>query len=277
AATASAEELGTDPTMGNGYFGAIVLLFMLIGWQAVKDGRIAILAGFAALFALASFGEVLPVHGWLWRFLPGFDLFRFPGYFWYFVMLFTLPIAAAGIARVLAGRSRRELFVLAALLVLISLVAVLRNAWTGLAEPDAALIDRMRSTPTGALVWANAIVLIGILFTLMIVIWRGAGACWLLFLISIEMIAGIQFSQWHTTLGRYSPAELSDRIGALPEGPILPRMRPIGMNKDDSSVLHRLWTNTQHFQGHPTHAGFNSFWMSAHARLTDYHPELLAR
>src|SRR5690606_35013794 len=73
AATASAEELGTDPTMGNGYFGAIVLLFMLIGWRAVRDGRIGILAGFAVLFALASFGGTLPVHGWLWRFLPGFD------------------------------------------------------------------------------------------------------------------------------------------------------------------------------------------------------------
>ena len=275
AATASAVVLGTDPTMANGYFGAIALIIGMIGLRHLKDPRLMILTAFALVFALASFGDRLIVHELLWRTLPGMDLFRFPGYFWYFVMLFLLPIVALGIQRILYGDHKSLLISLASLLIVISIVVMVRNEWTGSLDTTLPFRILMGASGTGTLMIANATVLIIILMVLILITWtKKLNWPWLMLLVTIEMIAGIQFTQWHTTIGPNPPSELADRIASLPQGPVLPIMRPMRMNRDGSEVLHLLWRNTQVFQGQPTYDGFNSFRLTAFDRLVDHHSQL---
>jgi hypothetical protein len=137
------------------------------------------------------------------------------------------------------------------------------------------LLERQRAIPHGSLMIVGGMFVI--MFLLLLVAWtcfqhRSWGL--LVLLIGVEMIAGIQFTQWRTTLGSATPAELKERISQLPAGPVVPRMHAMRNNADDSQVMHLLWRNTQTFQGWPSHGGFNSFWLAAHHDLTDSFPAL---
>jgi hypothetical protein len=274
AATAGADPLGTDPTMANGYFGVVLLLAMLPGLRRVSGFRMWGLLVFAGICALAALGPLLPMHAWLWRLVPGMDLFRFPAYFWYFTLFGLLPVAAAGMQAMLEQRDRRALLIAVMLVALATLVMVLRNSWMGWGVAGAPLLERMRSLPIASLMLVNGVLLLGVL--VLLVLWQRSSGRWTLLagLVAVEMIAAIQFTQWHTTLGRHSPAELAARIAAQPEGPVFPRLHAMGRNTDDSQVMHLLWRNVRNFQGGPSHGGFNSFWLSGHQRLEREHPAL---
>jgi hypothetical protein len=132
AATADADALGTDITMGNGYFGVLMLLFAICGVRHVRGHAFWVFSVFALIAALAAFGPLLPVHGMLWRFVPGMDLFRFPSYFWYFVILFLLPVAGLGISRVLRREIKHLPLIVSGVFILLTLVMLVRKHMGGL-------------------------------------------------------------------------------------------------------------------------------------------------
>ena len=86
------EALGTDPAMANAFVGLTVLGLALVGLGGRLRGPLAVIAGFGAVAFVASFGDLTPVHGLLWRWVPGLDLFRFPSYYQFFAMLALLPL-----------------------------------------------------------------------------------------------------------------------------------------------------------------------------------------
>jgi hypothetical protein len=276
-ATLDPAELGTDMTMANGYFGALMLPFVVVGMRRHRGVRERIFLITAVLAALASFGSALPVHEWLWRYLPGMDLFRFPAYFHFFVVLCALPMAARGFSEVMLKGGSRTLY-LTVLAVSVSIVAAMLFSaeWTGWPALELPLMERINGTAVGTRVIVNGcivLVFFGIAFAA--IRWRPKPKPRLMaIMIVLELLLAVQFTQWGTALGPVSPAAIQWRIDAQPVGPTVPELLPMATSRDGSQIMHHLWRNTQVFRGVPTHDGFNSFWLSDHLELGSEHPDL---
>lgn len=87
---------GTALPMRNHFMGLFTFpLLLLAGKQLLQGGRNKVLAGFAFFCFLASLGNQTPVFGWVHRFLPLANMFRFPAYYHFFtgtlviILLFT--------------------------------------------------------------------------------------------------------------------------------------------------------------------------------------------
>ncbi|MBS1547526.1 MAG: hypothetical protein JST38_04310 [Bacteroidetes bacterium] len=283
AAGTDARWLGTDPTMANGFLGVIVLVLAGLALFRQRSMVENTVAGFGLVCFLASFGDALPVHRALWAVIPGMDLFRFPSYFQWFVALAALVLAAGTLAQwpeLMARRSRWVKAVIggAALLV----CAALAWAWAMHAkEPPFGQGTTWYERITGLWRWHRVLVAAPVTLCALIGLWWWAVSprrrWWaLLLLVGLEMGWATTLAQWNTALGDYSPAMLQGRINEMPQGPVWPELRPMGENSDGSATLKYIWRNVQNFEGRPSHAGFNSFWLKDAARLADDHPGLFA-
>lgn len=275
--------LGTDPTMANGFIGVIILVLAVLALFRRRSVVENTIACFGLVCFLASFGSALPVHRWLWAAVPGMDLFRFPSYFQWFAALAALVLAAGTLAAWPQGQARRTWPVKAviggaALLVL----AAMAWAWAmRMNEPPFGQGATLHEKLTGLWRWHRVLVVAPVTLVALIGLWWWAAAprrrWWaLLLLVFLEMGWATTFTQWNTALGAYSPAMLQGRINEMPHGPVWPEMRPMGQNTDGSATLKYIWRNVQNFEGHPSHAGFNSFWLKGAGRLADHHPDLFA-
>lgn len=277
-ATASlgAEVLGTDPTMANTYMGVIALVFSVLGAGVAFRGRTGILAGVGVLAALAALGPVTPVHRWCWAYLPGMDLFRFPGYFWFLTMIGLLPLAAWGWQRMEGIGARR---IAMGLFVLLGSGMMLQGMTTPFGRdpmtrllfsgsiPYAPVLDGgLPMVLGGALVLAMAVVLA-------LVDLRGDR---MLILVALEGMVAVHTSRASTALHAMDPRVLIARLAEYPPGPVVPELVAMGANKDGQGPVQPLWRNTRVFQGGPSHDGFNSFWLAHHQRLTAEWPRLHA-
>jgi len=272
-ATKGADVLGTDPTMSNAYLGAVALLLALAG--ASRLHRTPLLPAVVLLAVpafLAALGSATPVHGWMWSTLPGMDLFRFPGYFLYPVILAMLPLVALGYDVVEGGRQRRTMGAALLLLVLLAL-------WSGpLPDTFGPLMDLLHSGTAETVApeyrWVMALgVGVWALAGLTLLLWDRK---WLLPLLALEGVVAVHATRWHTAMAPFTPGQLLARIEAYPPGPLPPTLTPMAGNRDGQGPVAPLWRNTRVFQGGPGHEGFNSFWLSQHQRLARDHPNLFA-
>ncbi|MCB0793408.1 MAG: hypothetical protein KDB88_01615 [Flavobacteriales bacterium] len=277
-ATADPAFLGSDPTMVNGYWGMLLIPFLGIGSLVVRKSRVLLLAGFGALCAVASLGDATPVHAALWRWVPGLDLFRFPGYYWYFTLLAGIPVAVLGIRHVsrLWSEHRRRVqlvVVLSAGGLLLGLAHVhaldpassatqvaLYKTYQGLSIPVRALLDLL---PLLFLV-------IGTTFRRQL---RLTFHHVLFSSVWLSSLFAVQATQWHTTLGPHHPLAIQARIDAMPAVPFVPVIEPLGESRDGSRHMHWLWRNTQLFMGRPSYDGFNSFQLKGYQHLLDHDPD----
>lgn len=276
-ATNDATWLGTDVPMANGYFGLLMLPFAIIAIIRARGGREWVLLLTAVLAGAASFGPLLPVHGWLWGFVPGMDLFRFPAYFFFFVPFLLLPLAAKAMPSAIEEqRWRRTLLALFAILGLSVLLLMLTSDPMGWPAPGASFRERMTDADPGVRVIVHGGLMLVLLVAAFIAVARRWNAMVLNSLLVVELLLAVQFTQWATSLGPEPPAAIAHAIRSQPRTPILPELRPMAESRDGSEVMHPLWRNTQLFRGIPTHDGFNSFWLRDHLALERDHPRLLA-
>lgn len=273
--------LGTDPTMANGYVGLIILVFAglaLFRQRSTVENTIAIFGG---VCFLASFGEALPVHHWLWATVPGLDLFRFPSYFQWFVALAALVLAAGTMARWQQLRSNWPRVVHAVFgAVVVLLLATLVWAWNKHgAEPQLAVGTALYERLTGLWRWHRVLLAAPVALLAVAGLWWWAIAprrrWWaLLALVVLEMGWATGLAQWNTALGNYAPGALQGRLDGMPSGPVWPDLHPMAGNVSNSVALKYLWRNTTDFEAKPSHDGFNSFWLKDATRLAQDHPGL---
>ncbi|MBS1582034.1 MAG: hypothetical protein JST66_07555, partial [Bacteroidetes bacterium] len=269
-----AHHLGTDPTMANGFVGVIMLLFAASALLRRRSAVENTLAAFGAVCALASFGDALPVHRWLWAALPGLDLFRFPSYYGLFAAIAVLVLAAGTLAQGDMLRSTRPRTVRALVVLAASVfVALIVQAWLGRTSEPSFAASGLITMGRMHRVLVEAPVTLLALAGVYAWVERGRWS-WLFAAVALEMGWGTTLAQWNTALSDYSPAMLQGRIDELPRGPVWPELVPIGTNTDGSRLLKHIWRNVQDFQGRPTHEGFNSFWLKDANRLETDHAAL---
>lgn len=275
-ATANVDMLGTDPTMANAFFGLVPLVLALLALSFVRGGRPVIFLATALLSGLAALGAATPLHGLLWRFLPGLDLFRFPSYYWHFVSIGLLPWAAEGLHRLDDPRCRRwMLYGVAGLSVLLITACI----HLFVQHPSGDLFGHVltpRSVTWPARVLQNAVLVFLLLVFTAVVLARGWDRRWLVLIIALEGLAAVHFTSWSTSLQEAPPSALQARLDLQPRGPVFPVLHPMGQARDGAAAIHTFWLNTRNFQNGPSHDGFNSFWLKGHQGLTRDHPLLFA-
>lgn len=259
----NAEALGTDPTMANGYLGMLIGLLAILAFFRKITVTEKVLLVFGTICLSASFGAALPVHKLLWSVLPGFDLFRFPSYFQWGVQLAVLILAGGTLAHWSAIRVTHGVPVKLLLVGLACLVLVVWGwAWMHVdGDPiDAGLYEKLKAlSKAQRIVLGGAVPLVLFVMAVVLAQRRRLGPMALGMLVVMEMVWSSGLALWNTSLADVSPFVVKARIDAQPTGPIVPRVEPMGLSKDDGAAMQYLWRNTQVYKGQPTRAGFNSF------------------
>lgn len=270
--------LGTNITMANGFMGLLVAALACLAFFRKRDRVENVLLIAGGIAALAAFGSALPVHGWLWRHVPGMDLFRFPAYFRWFTWLAVMVLASGSLQAWRNGAwSGRTVAIawwsvaLVGLLVVVSLPPFGPPAGSDPATwyeriTEASSMERIaRAVP----VPLAALVLAGLMA------WRKRlGAPGLLLCVVVEMGWSTTWAQWDTAVGPVAPALYGDRLAQLPPGPNFPTLDAMDRHTDQGDELHYLMYNVHDYFGRPARTGYNSFWLSGPAELQLEHAPL---
>jgi len=273
----SHEFIGADPSMGNIYMGGIILVLSASALLLKRSALENLLLCVAVICGLASLGTATPVHHWIWRWLPGMDVFRFPSYFHLFTWMALLVMAGGTLSAMLQGRlSHRRLMIplaLATAATIAGLVIGLLHA--GAVPSDGSLFERMRALDTGWRMLLGAVVTLPLLLVALTRAWRQRlSFALLLGLILAEMVWNTSLAVWNTAVSDIDPAWVQRRLNALSDGPVLPEPRPLSAYDDNGHRLHYLAHATQDFIGGFSRNGVNSFWLRNAMELEVAHTPL---
>ena len=280
ATTAGKEITGTNITMANAHMSLVLLLFVPIALLRKRNAVENVLLGFGAVCLLASFGDALPVHRWLFGTLPGLNVFRFPSYYTFFTLFCWLPVAArTAVQWPSAGPvMRKSMWVIASVATVVIIVALARAA--GVILNDGFTLANLNPAGAGGAMAERTLVHGAFQFVLL----AACAAMFLrprwftlqrfLFLVAAEGIVAVLMCSWSTGISA-APPRILHRITELrPEGFPLPDATALGLHKDDDQDLQPLWRNTNIFRKRISHDGFNSFWPEQHLQLEQRWPIL---
>jgi hypothetical protein len=285
--TGGPDTMGTDITMANAHMSLLLLVMLPLAFFRKRSATENVFLVFGAVCLLASFGEALPVHRWLYNTLPGLNVFRFPSYYTYFTLLCWLPPTARSLAQwnELDVRGKRVLFASLSVAFVILVVALLRAAviqlplGSSLDDAHRSWYERM-NTPSIAertLVHGSIQLIILLVFAVMVLRAKWFTRTRLALLVITECSLAVMFCSWSTGISDTVPSILHRLVELRPKGCPLPDEFPLGRNRDAAPALQPLWRNTNIFQKRVSHDGFNSFWPEPHLHLAREWPLLFAQ
>lgn len=123
----NADFFKTDLSMANGYFGSITFFLFLFGCFRKLNKYDILLLCLSLIFLLIAFGDATPLRELLYKFLPGFDLFRFPSLFRLFFIITTLLLVGRNIENIQQNNKWNAFRILIAILIIISLLILFIN------------------------------------------------------------------------------------------------------------------------------------------------------
>ncbi|MCC6938322.1 MAG: hypothetical protein IT226_08885 [Flavobacteriales bacterium] len=270
------EFLGTDSPMANAYMGALLLPLAFASLLRKRSMIENVLLVVGVLSAIAALGDLTPVHRWLWSFVPGMDLFRFPAYFRWFTWLAVLVLAAGTLRAYWANELRRGwsvgLWVITTLAIALAVHAFVNAGSDG---ESFTFFERMRAMDLHHRIVLSAAVTIPLLLITIVLAWRRELSFPILLgIVLLEMGWNTSLAQWNTAVSDIKPHWLHDRISSLSDGPIIPEMVPTSTYNDNGTSLHYLAHNTQDFLGGFSRNGVNSFWLKNAMALEVEHTNL---
>jgi len=92
---------GPWPRVEVGYIGILPLVLALLAILLRRDRLVAFLLGLAVIALLLAMGDYTVLHGWLYRFIPGFGSLRAPARFVYLLDFALAMLAAFGLGALL--------------------------------------------------------------------------------------------------------------------------------------------------------------------------------
>jgi hypothetical protein len=277
---------GTDLSMSNMHFSLIILITFLATVFKRKTGLQWVILSFGFVCFLASLGNVLPVHPFLYNHLPLFNRLRMPAYFTLFAIFAILISTGIHLPELLKriDSYRKPLIILFALALGVLILgfinsvfhinfreSILRQAfhqfyliWNGLTFYENIAIQ---SLIQGLLVTLLLVTLtnkrflnsVGIILPVVIV---------------IEMVFAVNLNLHYTVISETSPKELHSFITTQPKGFPLPDHTRIIDNSDKKLMYPPLWRNMGILTKRISYDGFTSFILKPYDYLYDSLPVL---
>jgi hypothetical protein len=280
------EFFGTDISMRNMHFGLIMLLIFVVTLFRKKTGLQWVMLLFGFICFLASFGDGLPVHKFLYQHVPLFNRFRMPAYFTLFTIFSILLITGIHLSNLLNQinshrKSLISLFTISlSLLIIMFGFCILRiNFGESVLRK---ILHQPYLIPEGLTFYENLSiqsVFQGFLLTLAIITLVNKKllkhfSTVLPVLVIIEMAAAVNLNIYYTVISSTKPAELNNYMVSQPKGFPLPDNTPIIENSDKNLTHSPLYRNMGILTKRISYDGFSSFILNPYNYLYDSLPRL---
>ncbi len=273
------EVFKTDQSMSNAYIS--ILGFLAIGLALFRK-RTKLENGllvFALICFLASFGDAIPVHEFLFNYLPGIDKFRFPSYFTYFAILLILPVISKTISEA-KNFSKIQIYAIGVIGLLFTGLQFgygllnFNEVQTAFEQYKGSLFT-LKQTSNFAF---NALVFggIGLIITGLYI--RFFRTKWVYGVLALELILFVPFTFTHTTMIDHDPIDIQASIETNNQPFNQLNLEPIAQHHHDIDKVKYFWRNTNNFLKNVTNDGYNSNWFWNLYQLEDsiprFHKEL---
>jgi len=266
---------GTDLSMMNGFIGSSLCLGL--GWlvfSGLTRAQRAILL--VSLFFLGvSLGPALPLRGWSYYLLPGFNISRFPALFRLGALFGFIVLGAMGLERGFSGHRARRMQVLLALFwsllaLLAFAVAFAKGAdlWPGWFVPGTAQRESTLWQHFSVEAWKYLLLAIGAWALYLWPLRWGLGA-----LLLLEFALATHLNAPYTEFTREATdADISSWLYKQPKQWPLPPEGPAWNNSDEGHAYICLWKNLSNYRKVPAWDGFSSSFFRPGTYLPDSMP-----
>ena len=277
------EFFDSDISMVNGYFGLAMFVFFLLGIFCKKSVELKLLFALALFSLLAAVGDSLPLRAFLYHYVPGMGVFRFPAVFRIFFMLPAILLAANYLNSLIDGKNiaTKRLFIpiiSTAFLLLIVLIILRLNGPLGLKAFAKNVVWAEWEHGTIRQHIAFHIVLQILLlacFALVIKLIRTPRIQHVLLatILAFDLILAVQLNGRHTVYyPQITASEAHADTDNLPKGFPLPHSKTLAESAARRSPGRAYWQNYHIFLKEVTADGFNSFSLGNYERLEAEYP-----
>ncbi len=277
----SPDYFGTDISMTNAFVGILTLIFFTGSLFLKKNRFLWIITLFGLFSLLASFGEYLPVRGWLFRYIPMMNVFRYPAFFRLFV-IFAVVFSAFYYLEILLSK-REKVLLISTIIVSVLLIYFAITHFSDVYFAKLNLFDfsipfseRLAQLSRNDSIFFQSVFQIGFI-GLSAILWflfRKKPACnWILSVLVItDLLIATQINSSFTVYSNKKPVELAEKLSELPMGYPLPNQREVTYNTEQSGEFLPVWRNTNLFHKRVSPYGFGSFFLNDFAFFTDSFP-----
>lgn len=277
----SPEYFATDISMTNAFVGILTLIFFFGSLFLKKNRFLWIITLFGLFSLLASFGEYLPVRGWLFHFLPMMNVFRYPAFFRLFVIFVVVFSAFYYLEKML---SQKKIVLLIGTILVLGLLVYFASvhfsdvyfAKLNLFDTSIPFSHRLAELSLNDSIFFQSVFQIGfIIIAIILLLWlrKKTSRNWVLSIFVVaDMLIATQINSSFTVYSEKKPAELAQTLSELPMGYPLPTNREVVYNTERSGEFLPVWHNTNLFHKRVSSEGFGSFFLNNFVNLTDSFP-----
>lgn len=271
----------TDVSLRNIYFGLLPIIMIIPAIFLRKDPRFILSGIFGLLCLLVSFGDLLPLREWLFRFVPLMDSFRFPAIFRLFSVIGFLLPAGYGIGLIINGNAfvrkwwqmsvwGMGLFLLLVLIISITNInsLVLPNVFS----PSAFDTYLAATSPFDRLMLQAIVQLViagGLLLVLILIKNKSIATRLLIGFVLIDISGSVWLNQPMTVTTYGKPARFQAQLNALPDGFPIPDKEPMIGKTDYGRYIYPMWYNMGIMHKITAVDGYNPIWIKTYDRFIE--------
>lgn len=258
----NADFFKTDLSMANGYFGVFGFVLLLFGCFRKLNKNEILLLSLSLLFLLIAFGEDTPIRTLLYKYLPGFDLFRFPSLFRLFFIITTLLFVGKTVEWIQLNNKWFRFRIVLLVILLISFATLLIN------RDEIAFINNLEKFSFKQHILFQLIIhvtLISILF-----IKKKFNYIFLLTLITIDLLISVQLNSFASMVLNVKSSEVDKLIENRDHTIETPSATPLYTHIDQAYEYRwPLNWNMNCYFGEIAVDGYNPFVLKTFNELSD--------
>lgn len=266
----------TDLSMTNSYAGFFIFIFFIFSLFRKKSVTEIVLLGFGFFALLASFGSYLPVREWLYRFVPGMNLFRFPSFFSLFMLVAIILTGTRRLEDFIKDPLKNNKILFFIIIVIISIAGgflnfALKNA--DFSHPGILSSDPLKNSTFTEHILINVLIIV-ILFIVFVILFKRKKLrnSTIFLLVSIDMVIAVQLNSYYTVCSPDTkPSQMHKILKEQPRGFPVPALIAVAENHDGGTLPLPFWRNTNIFRKQISADGFNSFQLRNFQEFNEKH------
>ena len=258
----------SDMSMINGYFGLFSVVFILYGLIFYGGKKLKILFLSAVIILLIAAGMQLPFHYFLYKFLPGFNLFRHPSIFRIYAIFLLIIASGYSLQHYTEDPKRFKnisliLKIGMAFFILIVIAGAIRTNYALMPEYFNALIHLKEKSPlnlSGHILIQGTIQLIFLTITLVLAKKGKLNTKKIVYLVFLDLFLATQLNAPRTLFYTVRFNELQEYIEAQPHQLTNQTIRDKVIDINNKSVKPKqrgVWKNLNSYAKRTAYDGYN--------------------
>lgn len=258
----SSDFFKTDLSMANGYFGVFGFIILLFGCFRKLNKIEILLLTLTLLFLLISFGDSTPIRALLYKYVPGFNLFRFPSLFRLFFIITALLFIGKTIEWIQLNNKWYRFRILLLTILIISLSTLLLNRNEIVIINDLEKFSFKQHILFQLLIH---IILISVLF-----IKKNFNNVFLIAIVSLDLLISVQLNSFASMVLNVKSSEVDKLIANRDQSIEIPASTPLYSHIDQAYEYRwPLNWNMNCYFGEIAVDGYNPFVLKTFNELAD--------